>query len=63
MTEERISNAQRGFLDGRDSYEKIKGLTPKFEDWHCKRNLCEVMIKKEATTEWVSKMIQIAIVR
>jgi hypothetical protein len=51
MTEERISNAQRGFLDGRDSYEKIKGLTPKFEDWHCKRNLCEVMIKKEATTE------------
>ena len=42
LTEERIFNAQKGFLDGENTHEKLKGLFPKCEDWHLKRTLYEV---------------------
>jgi len=42
LTEERIYNAQKGFLDGRNKYEQLQGLLPKCEDWHLKRTLYEV---------------------
>ena len=42
LTEERIYNAQKGFLDGRNQYEQLKGLLPKCEDWHLKRTIYEV---------------------
>ena len=41
LTEERAINVQRAFLDGDTQYEKLKGLSPKFEDWHAKKTLYE----------------------
>ena len=42
LTEERAINVQKGFLDGENKYEKLQGLSPKFEDWHAKKTLYEV---------------------
>lgn len=42
LTEERAVNVQKGFLDGENQYDQLKGLSPKFEDWHLKRTLYEV---------------------
>lgn len=42
LTEERSINAMAGFTDGKTKYEELKGLTPKFEDWHLKKAMYEV---------------------
>jgi len=42
LTEERVINAQLGFFDARNGYEKLEGLKPIYEDWHLKRTLYEV---------------------
>ena len=42
LTEERAINTRRAFLDGETKFEKLKGLSPKFEDWHAKKTLYEV---------------------
>ncbi|XP_066931077.1 uncharacterized protein [Clytia hemisphaerica] len=42
LTEERIFNAQQGFIDARNDYEMLQGLKPAYEDWHLKRTLYEV---------------------
>eukprot|EP00111_Clytia_hemisphaerica_P014501 TCONS_00042697-protein len=46
LTEERASNAQRGFLDGSTKYEKLQGLQPTFEGWHTKRLLYKLKFKQ-----------------
>ena len=38
LTEERAINIQKAFLDGDNSFERLEGLPPKFEDWHAKKN-------------------------
>lgn len=45
LTEERIFNAQQGFIDARNDYEMLQGLKPAYEDWHLKRTLYEVIRK------------------
>lgn len=45
LTEERIFNAQQGFIDARNDYEMLQGLKPAYEDWHLKRTLYEVTRK------------------
>eukprot|EP00111_Clytia_hemisphaerica_P016220 TCONS_00047979-protein len=42
LTEERAVNSQKARLDGENDLEKLKGLSPKFEDWHAKKCLYEV---------------------
>jgi len=42
LTEERAINIQKAFLDGDNSFERLEGLSPKFEDWHLKKTLYEV---------------------
>lgn len=42
LTEERATNVQRAFLDEETEYSRLKGLSPKFEDWHAKVTLYEV---------------------
>jgi len=42
LTEERITNVQRAYLDGENCYERLQGLQPKFEDWHLKKTLYQV---------------------
>ena len=46
LTEERSRNAIYARSDGDDSYEKLEGLIPKVEDWHCIRILYLVRINK-----------------
>ena len=46
LTEERIINAQQGFVDCRNAYEMLQGLKPVYEDWHLKRTLYEVRMNK-----------------
>ena len=46
VTEERSRNAIYARSDGDDSYEKLEGLIPKVEDWHCIRILYQVCINK-----------------
>ncbi|XP_066930033.1 uncharacterized protein [Clytia hemisphaerica] len=61
LTEERVINAQQGFVDCRNAYEMLQGLKPAYEDWHLKRTLYEVKEKifrrrdsgaQHGTTEW-----------
>ena len=46
LTEEQSRNAIYARSDGDDSYEKLEGLIPKVEDWHCIRILYQVRINK-----------------
>lgn len=46
LTEERVINAQQGFIDCRNPYEMLQGLKPAYEDWHLKRTLYEVTSDK-----------------
>ena len=49
LTEEGSRNAIYARSDGDDSYEKLEGLIPKVEDWHCIRILYQVCINKAQT--------------
>ena len=46
LTEERIINAQQGFIDCRNAYEMLQGLKPAYEDWQLKRTLYEVTFEQ-----------------
>ncbi|XP_066916003.1 uncharacterized protein [Clytia hemisphaerica] len=46
LTEERASNAQKGFLDGSTKYERLQGLLRTFEGWHTKRMLYILKFKQ-----------------
>ena len=42
LTEERSRNAAIARSDGDDPYERLEGVVPKVEDWHCIRILYQV---------------------
>ena len=43
LTEDRAISAQKALSDGDTIFERLGGLQPKFEDWHLKAMLYEVI--------------------
>lgn len=39
LTEERAVNVIKSLSEGDSNFERLNGLYPKFEDWHCRVNL------------------------
>ena len=42
LTEERMVNVKKSFLNGKSKLDRLDGIVPKFEDWHLKRTFYEV---------------------